>query len=158
MGSPDRHRPRKQKGSWEQSFENHWTRVINAGYLRVLVTGDLFSQTLMSHHRGFNWTLSIILIISDINIFPKCRINMIINIYSQKLPTHPILRKPVNSFKKRSKVSGWEHRKLARPMPQQYKGRRWCYFLKTVFMKPLMWEEWGRWRVFGRPSLFTGVS
>lgn len=47
MGSPDRHRPRKQKGSWEQSFENHWTRVINAGHVRVLVTGDLFSQTLI---------------------------------------------------------------------------------------------------------------
>lgn len=80
-----------------------------------------------------------ILIISDINIVPKYRINMIVIIHSQKLPTHPILEKAIKQFQEKikMKVSGWEHRKLARPIPQQYEGRH-CYFLKTVLMKPLV--------------------
>lgn len=83
---------------------------------------------------------------------------MIINIHSQKLPTHPILRKPVDSFKKRSKVSGWEHRKPARPTPQQYEGRRWWYFFKDRLHEATYVRGMGKMEGFGLPSLFTGVS
>lgn len=107
---------------------------------------------------GLSLKLSIILIISDVNIVPKYRINMIIIIHSQKLLTHPIFEKAIKQFqgKIKMKVSGWEHRKLAHPTPQQYEGRH-CYFLKTVLMKPLLWGEWGKWKVLGLPSLFTRV-
>lgn len=96
------------------TFEDHWSRVINSGHLGVLITGGLFFQILRSHNGGFNFTLSIITITSDMNV-PEYIINMIVIIQSQKLSARPVLEEAIKQFQEEvsMKVSRQEPRKLA---------------------------------------------
>lgn len=80
----------------------------------------------------------IILIVSDINIVPKYRINMLVTTQSQKLPAHPFLEEAIKQFQEKIKikVSWQEPRKLA---SHSSAGRRetWRCFLKRILTKPL---------------------
>lgn len=88
---------------------------------------------------GASTYILVILIVSDVNIVPKYRINMLITIQSQKLPAHPILEEAIKQFQEKIKIkASWqEPRKLASPSST---GRRetWCCFLKRILTKPLV--------------------